>query len=273
MNNSIRIVFTDLDGTLLNSEKEISPLNLQCLHDLGKRNITRVIATGRSLYSFQKLFTTNIPVDYLIFSTGAGVLDLQSQKLLHSSSLYHDDIISIVSYLIKSKTDFMVHREVPQNHHFTYYATGTDNPDFYRRIELYSPFAEKYSSSAELPSASAQIIAIFPKNLTRYYDVKKGLCDFQLTRTTSPLDGNSIWLEIFPRYVSKGYSADWLCNHLHLERDSTLSIGNDYNDLSLLKYTQHSFVVENAPVELKEIFQTTRSNNEDGFFHATKQVI
>ncbi len=273
MDNSIRIVFTDLDGTLLNSEKKISPLNLQCLHDLGEKKITRVIATGRSLYSFQKLFTNTIPVDYLIFSTGAGVMDLQSEELLHSSSLSHDDSMSIADYLIDSEVDFMVHHDVPHNHHFTYYATGATNPDFYRRIELYSTFAEKYTSLTELPPASAQVIAIFPEDLTRFNQVRDGLTDFQLTRTTSPLDGQSIWLEIFPRYVSKGYGADWLCNHLCLERNSTLGIGNDYNDISLLRYTQHSFVVENAPLDLKEVFQTTRSNNENGFYHAANLVM
>ncbi len=272
-NNRIQIIFTDLDGTLLNSEQTISPVNLQCLQKLGRQNIIRVIATGRSLYSFKKLFKCTIPMDYLIFSTGAGVLNLHSEELLHSSSLTRYEIQHITSYLIECNADFMVHHAVPHNHHFTFFNSGDANPDFRSRIELYQNYANKFNTLDDLPSTSAQIIAIFPNDLTRFNEVKAGLSDYQLTRTTSPLDGRSTWLEIFPKRVSKGTGAEWLCNHLRVDHSSTLGIGNDYNDLSLLHFTEHSFVVANAPLELKETFQTTRSNNENGFYHAANQVM
>lgn len=270
MHSQVKIVFTDLDGTLLNGSKQISPANLKCLQELGERQVVRVIATGRSLYSFDKLELKELPMDFLIFSTGAGVLELRSRELLHSSSLSHDDIARIATHLIRQRVDFMVHHPVPLNHIFTYHRASTSNPDFDRRINLYKNYATRYSGVGDLPQNGAQIIAIFPEDIVKFNQIRDAISDYQVIRTTSPLDGSSMWMEVFPPHVSKGKSARWLCNHLNFSRTNTLGIGNDYNDLSLLDYTEHSYVVANAPAELRRDFRTTYSNDDDGFFHAAQ---
>lgn len=273
MTDSVRIIFTDLDGTLLNSSRNISKANLICLEQLGKKKIVRVIATGRSFYSFRKLCTQPIPADYLIFSTGAGIINLHTGKLLFSANIEGDDIQAIASYLQSEEVDFMVHHKVPDNHHFTYWGDPRTNSDFGRRIELYRDYARGFTTPENLPKLSAQIIAIFPGNLDHFERIRIHLENFQITRTTSPLDGRSIWMEIQPRQISKGTSAAWLCNHLGLCHTLSLGIGNDYNDISLLQYTHHSYVVANAPEDMLQAYRTTRSNNDDGFSHAAREAL
>ena len=73
--SSIKIVFTDLDGTLLNSDQHPGRRDLEMLHRLGEQGIVRVIVTGRNLFSLSKVLGDDFPVDYVIFSTGAGILD------------------------------------------------------------------------------------------------------------------------------------------------------------------------------------------------------
>jgi hypothetical protein len=274
MEENIQIIFTDLDGTLLNSEKRISPTNHGWLKELGRQNIIRVIATGRSLYSFRQLSGKYLPADYLIFSTGAGIIDLQTDTLLYSANMEKGDIHRASCYLQEQRVDFMVHHTVPDNHRFFYWGGGGHaNSDFDRRIELYSSYARELTTLEHLPDNAAQIIAIFPEDLPRFNRVATGLPDYRITRTTSPLDGRSIWMEIFPSHVGKGPAAAWLCNHLNLDRRLTVGIGNDYNDLSLLEYTEHSYVVANAPAEMLRDFTTTSSNDNDGFYHATRAAL
>ena len=81
------ICVTDLDGTLLHSERRISEANFAMLHTLGIRNITGIIATGRSLYSLERVLPPDLPLDYVIFSTGAGIMDWQSHRIIHSPNL------------------------------------------------------------------------------------------------------------------------------------------------------------------------------------------
>ena len=273
MKRDISIIFTDLDGTLLNSQKELSNSNLQCLHDLKEAGIIRVISTGRSLYSFKSLFPEDVPADYLIFSTGAGIVDIDTEKLIHSTNLVKDEIQRVSRYLQGLEVDFMVHHAVPQNHYFTYFTNTQDNTDFVKRIEIYQNFATQFSNFASLPEHGAQIIAILPDNPQLFEEIEKGLNGLQITRTTSPFDGKSIWMEIMPNQTSKGTSAAWLCNHLGFEQSKTMGIGNDYNDISLLDFTWDSYLVANAPMELHDSYQLTSSNDDDGFFHAAGMVL
>jgi hydroxymethylpyrimidine pyrophosphatase-like HAD family hydrolase len=52
-----------------------------------------------------------------------------------------------------------------------------------------------------------------------------------------------------------------------------MGIGNDFNDTDLLNYTDFSYVVENAPKELREKYQPVKSNNESGFSEAVTSII
>ncbi len=273
MKTDIRIIFTDLDGTLLNSDREISHANLQCLNTLRGSGITRVITTGRSLYSVARVFPADIPADYLIFSTGAGIIDIKTQRLLYSSDLQENEIQQISRYLHKLQADFMVHNAVPENHFFIYSGIPEKNSDFSRRIELYHLFAKKFRSFEDLPKRAAQIIAVLPNDLQLFNRIQQGLTGLHITRTTSPLDGKSIWMEISPLHTSKGTSAAWLCNHLSIDPSQTLGIGNDYNDTSLLQFTRHSYLVANAPTDMHDSYLLTRSNNDDGFSHAVRKAI
>ncbi len=60
----IKMVITDFDGTLLNSQKIVSIDNRNALELLGKEKICRVIAIGRNLYSLNKVINNDFPVDY-----------------------------------------------------------------------------------------------------------------------------------------------------------------------------------------------------------------
>ncbi len=267
------ILFIDLDGTLLNSAKQVSESNLHCLHRLRKQGIIQVIATGRSYYSFRQVIEHDFPADFLIFSSGAGIFDLKTKKLIYTRNLNTKDIVIIVQKLIEHELDFTVHTQVPDNHRFIYYHTNSNNKDFSRRLAIYSEYAEPFSGVGNLPNSSAQIIAVLPHDLDRFTSIADEFDAYQVTRTTSPLDGISMWMEIYPDNVSKGSAAKWLCERLQLDIDETFSIGNDYNDIDMLEFTRLSYVVANAPLDLQKRYTTTRSNDEDGLFHALQDLI
>ena len=92
MKDKPKIVFTDLDGTLLNSSSQLSPRNRDMLYQLGEQNILRVVATGRSLFSARRVLTMDFPIDYLVFSTGAGIIDWKKQHILYKKNLTHNDM-------------------------------------------------------------------------------------------------------------------------------------------------------------------------------------
>ncbi|MFO8235162.1 MAG: Cof-type HAD-IIB family hydrolase [Bacteroidales bacterium] len=273
MGIDIELVATDLDGTLLNNEQEIEPQDIETLEKLEKKGILRVIATGRNFFSLKKIIPKDFPLDYIIFSSGAGIFDWKNYKLIHSEYLPREKVKQIANFLIEENLDFMIQEVIPENHKFVYYNTREPNPDFLRRYEMYKEHATPLNPDTEKYEHASQIIVIPGKSHDYYLKLAKQLNGTKCIRTTSPLDGESLWVEIFPENVSKGHGLEWLCNHTNTESTKTIGIGNDYNDLDLLEFTGHSFAVDNAPVEIKKVYNSCKSNLECGFSDAVKKIM
>jgi len=265
---NLSMVVTDLDGTLLGPDGRISPADRQTLQMLGERNIVRVIATGRSLYSVRCAIDPLFPIDYVIFSSGAGVMEWPSQDLLHVHHLSSEQTGLVAGYLIESSLDFMLHLPIPENHRFFYHNTGSAPFDFMARLRRYREFATPLNVSDRDYGQSCQFVAITGNDTGPYHAIREYFEHLRVIRTTSPLDGDSIWIEIFPRSVSKSLAAQWLCDRLQIPAHEVLGIGNDYNDIDLLEWASSAVVVSNAPAELRSCFEVTGSNMENGFTQA-----
>jgi len=267
------MVVTDLDGTLLREDRTVSERDYRTLLALGGRGLLRVIATGRSLFSARKVLCEDFPIDYLVFSSGAGVMDWPRQRLLQRHSLRRAQVEAAFRVLKAQGLDFMVHRPVPDNHYFTYFCYGRDNPDFRRRCELYREFASPGKEGELVFAPASQLLAVKPPPILtgELEALNEALRPLKVIRATSPLDGESLWIEIFSPQVSKARAGAWLAARHGLARRDVLALGNDYNDLDLLRWAGCSFVVGNAPQELKEHFPSVCPHNQSGFTEAVSR--
>ncbi len=260
------LLVTDLDGTLLNDAKTVSPENLSTLRMLGDKGILRAIATGRSVYSVNRVLPSDFPIDYLIFSSGAGCMEWKSKKIFREASLGADEVEYICTYLFSLDVDFMVHDPVPENHRFRYFRVNGDNPDFLRRIRVYKPFTRRLASGGSPPEEACQFVVVLPGERRYLYGIiAHTLKDMNVVMTTSPLDGRSFWVEIFPKGVSKAAGAETVAKRHGIPLDAVAAVGNDYNDLQLLTWAETGFAVSNAPEEIKKRFPVVPSNNRNGF--------
>lgn len=273
MTQQIKIVVTDLDGTILPSNGNISKKSYDTLLQLKDRNITRVIATGRNLYSAMSVLPTDFPIDYLIFSSGAGIMNWATKELIYSQHIEASEVQDLSEILIDHEVDFMILDPIPLNHQFCYYQTGNKNPDFDRRLAIYKQFARPIGHLSDTKQDGCQILAILPNKLDWFEELKTKFKDIKIIRATSPLDHESIWMEIFPEHISKGQGCQWLCNQLKIKASESFVIGNDYNDIDLLEWGEHSFVVANAPKELVKKYRVTASVSDDGFAKSVKSIV
>lgn len=269
-----KMIITDLDGTLLMDDATISPTDYQTLRFLESNNIKRVVATGRNLFSATKVLPQDFPIDFLIYSSGAGIIDWQTQQHLHANFMDKEIVKKIAQQLINHNVDFMIHEIVPDNHKFLYHQTGKKNSDFEKRMSIYKEFAKPLNIKKDKYDHASQLIAILPNHeLSLFKGIQLKFEDVKVIRTTSPLDHFSIWMEIFPENVSKGHGVEWLCNYLSYTTDHCITVGNDYNDLDMLELTNKSFVVDNAPNALKNDFQSCKSNMDSGFTDAVGKCL
>jgi Cof subfamily protein (haloacid dehalogenase superfamily) len=255
------IVFVDLDGTLLNNNKEVGERDFKTLQHLGEIGITRVFATGRNLFSANKVLFDDSPFDYLVFSSGAGIIDWKTKKILFQSALPSKEVLCIERILKDLKLNFSIHFPVPENHKYYFHQANSMVSDFNHRNIIYQGFNYPLNGFYPLDFASQFLIIINHESEIKYISDK--LDGFKLIRATSPLDGKSVWLEIFNTDVSKALGGQFICNLLNIPYSKTLGIGNDYNDLDLLDWAAHSFVVSNAPDEIKLKYRQCADNQNN----------
>jgi HAD superfamily hydrolase (TIGR01484 family) len=252
----MQMLICDWDGTLYQNNRLEKKL-LRQLQVLGDRNVVRAVATGRNLFSARKVISPEFPIDYLIFSSGAGVLNWPKQKLIKKYSLQRTKLLKVVNYLQNENLDFMVHRQIPENHWFFFHRTVNHNPDFERRMKIYQKYQIPVANWEEKAS---QVLAIVPENPEYFQKLKKRFPDLTIIRTTSPLDGSSLWIEIFPKNVSKSQTASWLSKKIGIT--TTIAVGNDYNDEDLLHWSDKSYIISSAPEVLKQKFTTCNTVSE-----------
>jgi hypothetical protein len=273
------MVVTDLDGTLFQRHHRVSDDNLHTLHRLQEKRILRVIATGRNLYSARKVLPPEFPVDFVIFSSGAGIMDWASQRLIRAVAMGPAEVDRAFHLLREHRMDFMVHRPVPDNHVFVYFPSGRDNPDFRARLELYREFASPGKDGVVPMRRASQLLAIEPvagapsdfpgqEAASLYPLLGRELKGLNVVRTTSPLDGRSRWIEIFSAEASKAQASDWLARRCGIDGIRVLALGNDYNDLDLLGWAPFRYLVGDAPEELREKFPQVSSGGEADFSRA-----
>lgn len=265
------IVATDFDGTLLQSDYTVSARSKNTLVKLGEMNILRVIVTGRSLYSLNKVLVDDVPIDYLIASSGAGIYCRESRKLIYNTGLSMEDTEFIGNKLLDLGCDFMVHQPLPENHKFLFHHKNYNNLDYKQRFDIYREHAKPLNDFSEFTDGSSQFLIIDVPDGCLYEKISETLNSYTVIRTTSPLDHISSWIEIFPLKTDKGKSLKILTENYNLGSDKVLSIGNDFNDVHMLRWTDESRVVSNAHADLQKEFQTVSSNDNEGFSEAVEE--
>lgn len=260
------MVVTDLDGTLLRDDKSVSPFTLEVFRRLGRQGVIRVAATGRSLHAARKVLPADLPFDYLIFSTGMGMLEVASGAIRCAAGFTASQSAEIVAHLDGHHLDFTLHHPAPDNHRFLYRRRNVANHAFSSYLNFYDGFSQPLAQPA-LDNA-CQFLSIMPPDLARFEAVAAGLASYKVVRTSSPSDNESLWMEVFPRGAGKGPRLSDLARELGVPPSQILAFGNDFNDIDFLDFAGHSFVVSNASPELRGRYPVVGANGADGVARA-----
>ncbi|MCH1523304.1 MAG: HAD hydrolase family protein, partial [Arenicellales bacterium] len=204
-----RAIFTDLDGTLLGPDQKLCDRNRATLEHLDSLDVTRVVVTGRSLFSCDRVLDDTFPIDLLVTSSGAGIFSFRPKTLLCQFALDNTEMAHAIDVLEQMKLDFMVHDTVPDNHRFLWRRFGRANPDFDRRLSLYAGHHHMLEQESTPVCDAAQLLAIAPSGdpTSLHAKLARYLPNLNIVRTTSPLDHCSVWDEIFPKTVGKSHAA------------------------------------------------------------------
>ncbi len=271
----IKIFFSDIDGTILNDYGEIPQCNKKALEKLQNEGLVSVLATGRNFMSAHRVIEREkIKVDYLIFSTGMGIQNIQTDELMDTFDIPVDIANSLIDRIKTLGVNFFVHFPLPINHR-SYYHKVYEHSDFNFRLFYYEEFTKPLPPKVTHPISQIIIIMQPDYELANqvYKEIKYDFPELSYIYTSSPNNYNDIWLEIFPPSVSKGLAVKKLCDYLGLSTEEAAAIGNDFNDESMLDTVGHPYIVANAPDELKMKYKNLPSNHNCGFTFFADSVL
>lgn len=270
----MKAIISDLDGTLLPCGGDISPETLSSFRRLGEAGILRIIATGRTLFAARKFLPDDFPIDHLVFSSGAGILEWKKKEIRSACHLTPEETRSLAHYLWDFNINFIIQREIPDNHYFYYTDIYPAHSDYIRRIGKFREFGTLIASPEDIVTAATQLIMILDGHrLPLIEKVRSDLPRYSVIRSTSPLDKQAVWLEIYPPQVNKGSACRKLLKDLGISPADCAGIGNDYNDVDFLDICGNAYLVGNAPFRLKPHYKTVSTDVNNGFSEFTELVL
>ena len=138
-------------------------------------------------------------------------------------------------------------------------------------MAVYSEWASPWTG--RITAGACQILVIRPAGAALDPRLEKALSPWSVFHSSSPLDHRSMWLEVFPSGVNKGQAlSDW-CATRGLTPERVMTLGNDFNDWSMLDWSAYPRVVGNAPPALLNRFPCVPSADRDGFAAAVDEAI
>ena len=264
-----RLVVTDLDGTFLKNDRSISNKNLEALKLLGEKKIVRAVATGRNLKKVTEVLNNHVPFDYIVYSSGAGLYDWKEKTNIYNQNISIETSSKLLQFFIERKLNFHAFHPSPENHLHWYYRGDNFCEEFERYFDFNQNFASELNLK-QLPKTELCQFLVIIKEEDKLFAEMKNLIEsispeIRVIRSSSPITKGYIWIEVFHHSVSKGNGVKQICELLNIGQNETLGLGNDYNDLDLLEFTNYSFLTENAPLEIKHLFPNIVSNENDAF--------
>ncbi len=282
---SIKLVASDLDGTIIDRNNNISEKNFKAIDKLHEKNIDFAICTGKS-YSVSKKVCEQFNANFGIFGNGTQIIDFRTGKELLRNTLSKEDLL-FCSTLAK-RYNFHIHLYT-DNEIITEELKYMDLRNFLLRnknsteglkfkivddiigyieknpIEVFSAVVS--TESAILPSFE-KLLSI-NKNIVYTYISKRG----KYRDTTINKDYE--YLNISPLHINKNEALNFLATHLEIAKKDMLAIGDNVNDLEMVKEAGIGVAVKDAYDDLKNVakYVTNASATEGAFAEAIEKFI
>ena len=258
---SYQIIAFDMDGTLLNSSKQISPETLDAIQFAVDHGKQVALSTGRCLSELTDLLPLLPGVRYAICASGAYVYDLWEKRYIYASTLSDETIRKIleISRLEKTMVQLMNADSIVAR-------DDVRNMDQFQ-MSIYRPMYEK--------------VVVMVDDIYRYYEEQKPQVmklniyhtDPERREVTiqrlSSLNIEVVRSEITSsecsgKGVTKGVGLQQLCDHLGIELQDSIAVGDADNDLAMLTTAGLSIAMGNAKEHIKEVCDVVVADNDHG---------
>ncbi len=252
----MKAVALDLDGTLLNSRKEISEENKNILKKLSENGVEILIVTGRPYPITKKIAESlEIPLTVICYN-GARVMNLKTDEIIFEKVLEEKQVLKIIEFCRKNKKDLNLF----QNDVWYVEDLESIGTKYYKKNSRLEPTLKSFDTFDSFKMIKS--IIIDENNVLE--EVEKELREIL---------GNSVYftysqdkyLEILNKDVNKGLTLKNVLEEKGIGMSECIAFGDAHNDLEMLELAGVGVAMGNAHEILKSRVQhITDTNDNDG---------
>lgn len=266
-----KLIALDIDGTLLNSKKEVTTEVFDAIQNAKQKGVKVVLTTGRPLPGVKTLLKElqlNNEKNYVITFNGGLIQEITSQDVISSIEMTHEDFNYIYNELAK-KHNIKIHintmdslvvpyTEIPK---YTVLESKTNNIPVIcmNESDINSDLTYCKIMLLEEPEVIDDIIPKIPK---KFYD------KYNIVRSAP------FCLEVLNKKVSKGSGLKALCNQLGIDSSEVIAVGDEENDTQMIEFAGLGVAMGNARDSIKKIANhITETNNNHGVAKVISEFI
>lgn len=256
-----KVIFSDIDGTLLNSQHRISKRTLEALQKWTDKGNDLVLTSSRGVSGIMPI-VNRYGLHCSIIALGGAVILNSDHEVLLEKGMSQEQAKRIAQYvetnnlpvswciystnkwIVKSMSDPKIRKEAS--------------------IVEAEPTHQGYDVLKEDEVVGKVLLICDHETINEIQrDMKLAFPDFSITKSSDVL------LELLPHGISKASAVQAFCEEKRISLEQTIAFGDNYNDLEMLSAVALPIVMGNAPQEIKEKYAAvTLDNNSDGIAYA-----
>jgi len=269
-----KLVAIDLDGTLLNSKKQISDENKEAIKNAIDAGLHVLVCSGR-IYAGARVFGeeigSNLPI---ITCNGARIMDMETNQEIYSKTLPLDICEKVVDFC----HDFGI-----------YYHAYVGDTLFTEKLDFSSlKFSEKNKELPEDRRMDIQVVDDMKHYFKKYSNdisklvimsndsekLAKARVELEKIKGIALMSSGPDNFEIMDETVNKGEALKFMAERYGIKQEEVMALGDNENDLSMLEYAGLAVAMGNGEDYVKEIADfVTQSNDDNGVAFAINKFM
>lgn len=265
-----RLIVSDLDGTLLDKDMNVSEENLEAIAQMDKNGVFFVPSSGRTLSEIPKALVENPHIRYIIHSNGAVIYDKVENRPIYRACIQNPLIRKIMDIIysydcfvtVRCDGEVYVDKNEQSKEKYEYYHVCAPHVEV---VGTYGKFIENFEETFR-NTDNIEVFAVFFRNLSDLEECKKKLQEAGGLIVAHCWDCN---LEISSAAAGKGNTLAKLAELIGVPVPYTVAVGDSGNDITMLEKAGLGLAVKNASDDAKAVCDEIICSNDE---HIAKYI-
>jgi len=273
----IRLIATDIDGTLLNPQFQISPDDLAALRRAHAAGIEIVLVTGRR-HTFALPIAQQLGFDLWLISSNGAVTRSLTGETFHRDMMPRQTCLDLVRAMQEFRGHTVLTFDKETKGAIVLEHLNDLNASIRRWLEKNMAFID-FIIPLENALVADPVQAMFCGSLPRMSDALRALhaakMDNRITILRTEYPGRDLsMIDVLNAGCSKGHALERWCAHRGYQRAQVMAIGDNHNDVEMLEFAGHPVIMGNACLELRSRgWRLTAGNGECGVAAAVGNIL